>query len=374
MKICFITTGDIKDIATSKRALGMANPLNELGWEVHILLEDAPSNRLRVRLECSYYIHIHYFPKSGAIAEVLEKNTLIRKIKPDFVYICAFVFRNVVLVGRYTKKIVEHSELQSGIPDIKGVRKIFAHFLEYFSIFYADGLLTASRYLEKLYIEKSKFVFQKVPIIYFPYAFPQNLCKPKSLAELPDKISKLSDKKNIVFLGNITRNYGAFTLLEAFHKLSFKHSHIRLILLGKGTHYKEANAYVKDHNLEDSIFMPGFIEEEDIANYFSIASAFISPMNDTVQDWARCPSKLYMYLPYKKPIITCKIGEPFQVLKETGYYYEPGSVTDLASLIPVVISNQNYEAINPELHTWEQRTTEFDSWIKNYFLNRVGKL
>ena len=43
-KICFVTTGDIKNIATAKRALGMANPLQALGWEVHILLEDAAEN------------------------------------------------------------------------------------------------------------------------------------------------------------------------------------------------------------------------------------------------------------------------------------------------------------------------------------------
>ena len=38
--ICFVTTGDIKDIATAKRALGLANPLSDLGWQVSIIMED----------------------------------------------------------------------------------------------------------------------------------------------------------------------------------------------------------------------------------------------------------------------------------------------------------------------------------------------
>ena len=31
--ICFVTTGDIKDIATAKRALGLANPHGRYGGE-----------------------------------------------------------------------------------------------------------------------------------------------------------------------------------------------------------------------------------------------------------------------------------------------------------------------------------------------------
>ena len=42
--ICFVTTGDIKDIATAKRALGLANPLTELGWQVSIIMEDTEEN------------------------------------------------------------------------------------------------------------------------------------------------------------------------------------------------------------------------------------------------------------------------------------------------------------------------------------------
>lgn len=50
MKICSITTGDIKNIATAKRALGLANPLVDLGWDVSILMEDTEENRHRVSM------------------------------------------------------------------------------------------------------------------------------------------------------------------------------------------------------------------------------------------------------------------------------------------------------------------------------------
>lgn len=49
MKICFITTGDIKNIATAKRALGLANPLADLGWEVSIIMENCEENKHRTK-------------------------------------------------------------------------------------------------------------------------------------------------------------------------------------------------------------------------------------------------------------------------------------------------------------------------------------
>lgn len=58
-----------------------------------------------------------------------KKNDLIKEINPDFLYICAFVTRNIVGIKHKCKKIVEHSELQSDIPDMKGLRKLFAIFM-----------------------------------------------------------------------------------------------------------------------------------------------------------------------------------------------------------------------------------------------------
>ena len=88
MKICFITTGDIKNIATAKRALGMANPLVDLGWDVSILMEDTEENHHRVSMECCDNVKVYYFPHCSALQEIKAKNKLIkdieRKVKEEF--------------------------------------------------------------------------------------------------------------------------------------------------------------------------------------------------------------------------------------------------------------------------------------------------
>jgi len=299
MKICFLTTGDIKDIATAKRALGMANPLSDLGYQVYILLQNSDENRKRVAMECDSRVTVHFFSKERTLAEILAKNTFLNQIRPDFLYLCGFVIRNIPFF--YLKKTIiltEHSELQSGISDVKGMKRVFTLLLEYFSIIKSDGLLQASKYLQKEYRRRAKRIGVKRTDFYFPYAFNRDLYKPIEKEKLSESFQAYSATFNFVFLGTITKNYGAFTMLEAFQKLTERFDNIKLILLGKGRHYKEALEFIKINKLEDRVHLPGFVEEEDISDYFSIANAFISPMNDTVQDWARCPSKLYMYLPF----------------------------------------------------------------------------
>lgn len=60
MHICFITTGDIKSIATAKRALGLANHLSDLEWKVSIIMDDTEENHHRAELECDSRTKVYF--------------------------------------------------------------------------------------------------------------------------------------------------------------------------------------------------------------------------------------------------------------------------------------------------------------------------
>lgn len=367
MKICFITTGDIKNIATAKRALGMANPLVELGWDVSILMEDTVENHHRVSMECCDKVRVYFFPHSSAMKEIKAKNKLVKEIDPDYLYICAFVTRNIVGILHRSKKLVEHSELQSGIPDMKGIRKLHAYINEYVSILYSDGILNASNYLQQVFKKKAARVFKpNIPMLYFPYAYSDSVMKVYNIDRSQSDFLKYLDRKVFVFLGSVVRGYGAFTMIEAMEMVIEKHPEALLLILGRGGSYRDVCNYVEDHQLGENILLPGFVSEEDISVYFSLADYFVSPMNDTVQDWARCPSKLYMYLPYQKPVITCKIGEPYQVLGDKGVYYAPSSSEGLAIAMERLLESGIQKIdINPLEHEWRYRTGEFDKWVRS---------
>lgn len=362
-KICFITTGDIQSIATAKRALGLANPLSDLGWNVSIIMDDTCENRHRVELECDSRTKVFFQTYKSALDEIYKKNKLLRKIKPDIVYLCAFVFRNIVIPPRKCSRIVEHSELQSGIEGINLFSRIRFLIQEYASVIYSDGILNASLYLQNHFSDiKKKILRNNLPMLYYPYAYNPQICYIDSHANR--LFTKNKDEKLFIFLGSLAENYGAFTMVKAFEKIKESNNKLKLILLGKGSAYEKIKTYIHKHKLEDTIYALGYIKEEDIPGYFTLADAFISPMNNTIQDLARCPSKLYMYLPYKKPIITCKIGEPYATLKDKGIYFEPSNSDSLSeTIITLFLSKKWTLDIDPTEFSWEQRAIELHDWI-----------
>ena len=373
--ICFITTGDLKSNASAKRALGLANPLSNLGWQVSIIMEETAENHHRCELECDDNIRIYYFPQSSIWKELTYKNQLLHKINPDIIYLCAFVARNMVGWKHRSKKLVEHSELHSeGFEDRKSIRKIWDYFKEYLSLIYADGLLNASIFLEDTYKKRAKQVLYKknMPMLYFPYAYNSKLMQKRYDGTLEKFLPYPCKQQTIfIYLGSITQNYGVFTIVEAVKLLKEIATNFCVFLLGQGRDYEKTLALIDEYGLGKYVYLTGFVEEESIPAYFSMASAFISPMNDTIQDWARCPSKLYMYLPFKKPIITCKIGEPYHTLKEQGLYFSPGDSEGLQSQMLKVVRKEAVTLdIDSDKYTWEAKADELNVWIEKNFNTR----
>ena len=366
-KICFLTTGDITTIATMKRALGMANPLADLGWEVSIIAMDCAENRERASIECGPDVAVYFYKPANMNGEVEQKIMLLKEIRPDYIYFCSFGFRNWIrksALGFNPQMVIEHSELQSGIPDNKGLKKIMAHFIESLSVVYADKLICASRYLETFYRKRSKqFMRRSLSVLYSPYAYSTEVIDAPRL-HLDELQAKYAGKTVLIYMGTMTKNYGLFTMLEAVKEAVKETPNIKLLLLGRGRHLDEAKAYVKANGLEEYIEFLGYVPETMLSSYFELADAFISPLNNTVQDWARCPSKIYMYIPFHKPVFTCNIGEPKEIFGDEGYYFDNTQPGSLAELITGLVRQQLERVpLDVTAHSWTTRSREFSNWI-----------
>ncbi|NLR60547.1 glycosyltransferase family 4 protein [Chitinophaga polysaccharea] len=375
MKICFITLGDIKFIATMKRAIGMAEPLLLLGWEVSIIAQDTEENRKRIAMECSDAVRVYYYPEGTAAEEVRIKTALVNEIAPDYILFCSFSFRNRILKNKLKLKstiLIEHSELPSGIPDNRGLRRYAMLALEYWSVLYADGLLCASKYLCRTYTKRAAQLFRKqLPVHYSPYAFNDEVVESPRVRyhELKEMYQ---GKTLLIYMGTLTRNYGLFTMLEAMEIISRERSDVHLLLLGRGRHQEEAKDYVKEMGLSMQVQFLGYTPEEELSSYFAAADAFISPLNDTVQDWARCPSKIYMYIPFNKPVFTGKIGEPLEIFGKEGYYFDNHAPASLAALISqLALGGLKPVSVDKGAHSWEKRAVDFTAWINSNYADKV---
>lgn len=368
--ITFVTIGDIAAIATMKRALGMANPLTELGWDVSIIAMDCEENRKRISFECGKAVNVFFYAEGSVKSEVSQKTELVRQIDPDYVYFCSFSTRNRILKRKIKYKgkiIIEHSELPSSIKNKKFSRRILDWIVERYSVVYADLLVCASKYLVSYYTGLALFLLKnRMPIDYSPYAFNEEVIRAEPVI-LNQLMQKYKDRKIFLYMGTMTKNYGLFTMLQAAEKLKTDgQSEFVLLMLGGGPDLEEAKIYIEKRKLTDVVVFTGYTPEEHLSSYFKLTSAFISPINNSIQDIARCPSKIYMYLPFSKPVFTCQLGEPFQIFGEKGHYFLNDNPATLTALMDQEIKGGlNKTPVDVKEHSWTKRSVDFNKWIKS---------
>lgn len=363
--ICFVTTGDIRVNATAKRALGMAVPLTLRGWSVTILLEDTAENRHRAAIECTDGVSVIFFTQHSAVDEVRTKNRIIAHRHVDVLYLSAPIARNMVHTPKGCRLVVEHSELMSHFAGMHGMARLKAMIFELLSIIQADALVCASHYLYDVFSRRARRMGRHPSQLYLPYAYSERVCHPVTIDRATMSHGRYVGRKVFCYMGSITRCYGALTMTAAIDLLRRSHPEVLLIMMGHGPAYDEVRQEIERRQLGHYIEMAGYVSEEDISRYFSLADYFISPMQDTEQDWARCPSKLYMYLPYDRPIVTCRIGEPWHILKDKGIYYQPNSAEDMAAKMAQLIESGVMRlGLSTEEHAWPARAEVFDRWIR----------
>lgn len=361
MHICFVTFGNFKGHSTLKRATGMAGPLQQLGHKVTLLLENSLDNIEKVKLECPDTAVIWHKRAKWFGPERAEKQRAIQQLNPDVVWICGVGFRNwITHKGHQAVIIADHSELYSAVESAYFKRQIY-RIIEQLYLYAFDGHICASKYLFNHYSQSLQPRGQGNRVHHSPYAYHESDLEP-----LPQQTPK--DKKIILYLGSFWKNYGFWDMLYAIQLVTQKRSDIKAILIGRGPEAQSGREWIQNNELTDYIQFPGYVDDHDLGTYLSQADVFLSPMRDTVQDWARCPSKQYLYLPFRKPIVTAKIGESAAVFGDNGCYYEPQNVHSMAEAIIKALDHpEKYPPPDPQKHTFKARAKLFIDWYTSSF-------
>ena len=344
-----------------KRALGHANHMADLGWDVSIVAMDCPENRARIGEECDERVSVGYFHDSGAFAEVASKTRLVGGFAPDWLYLCSYSFRNRVTMRRLAKRprlIIEHSELSSSIRGLSPMKRLMARHFENRSILLADHIVCASRYLLRHYEESMlRRGLGDKPICCLPYAYPESILR--SDDEATDRLRReYGGRTNVVYMGSMISNYGLFVMLEAMVHLREKRNDILLHLIGEGPDLRKAERFARDNGIASQVRFAGYVDERELPSHLRLADAFLAPLFDTVQDWARCPSKTYMYLPFRKPVFTSPIGESAEIFTDPRLFFPCGVSQALAERLAALTPRSAFELPNPLEHSWRQRSVQ----------------
>ena len=356
MKILFLTLSHFSSFPTYKRAIGMGEELALMGDAVYIAVMDSVENRERMRFEAPHCIPL-WFRNAGVLREVYSKVRMCWHLKPDVVYSTSYSVRNLAFLRVLlptTCLVTEFCELYSQVPR----RRLTWQLREVCACFESSRIIVASQYLQSHFEQYMKQYKCSKPMLYSPYAYPQYL--------RPKLQKACNHEKNVVYMASLWKGYGVWDVVESFRKVLALRSDIRLLIIGGGPEKNALMAYLKEKKLSEKIVVLGYVPEDALNDYFSLADVFVSPIFDTIQDKARCPSKIFYYIAYNKPIVTCRIGEPANVLKEYGFYYRSGDVQSMAETIKQALDQSltfSYPEGFLEKHSWKSRAVEFKEWV-----------
>jgi len=367
MDLCFLTIGTFSDNATMKRAAGLAPHLAAAGHQVMIVAQDTDENR-------EYFasgddgVEKMLLSTPSVLSELRRKARIVQGRAPDVVYACGWGVRNLPALLADVS-VVEHAELPSENHEATAVHRKKSLLLEWLSVGLADGLVLASQYLHRRY--KHRDVLGRAKQLYLPYGIdyaPANLAQRE--AESLNGESEDSTRR-VVYLGSLYASYGIFDIVRSVPHVIDEESTIEYVILGDGPDREAAVDLAHSLNVQDRIHFEGYVDEEVLDDYLASADVFLAPMFDTVKDKARCPSKIPMYMRYRRPIVTCRIGEVPSYLGEEGYYYQPGEPRSMAREIVNALRAPSPVKYNLGRISWEHLTQHFLDWIQNDL--HVGK-
>ena len=356
MKILFLTLSQFSSFPAYKRAIGMGEEMARMGDTVYIAVMDSVENRERMKYEAPHCIPL-WFGNSGIFQEVYSKIRMCWRIKPDVVYSISYSIRNLAFLGLLIPKtclVTEFCELYSQVPR----RRLTWELREVCACFESARIVVASQYLRQHFEQYMKRYKCLKPMLYLPYAYPQYL-RPKAQ-------ETNFHEKNVVYMASLWKGYGVWDVVKSFRKILALRSDVRLLIIGGGPEKNALIAYLKERGLSEKIVVLGYVPEDALNDYFSSADVFVAPIFDTIQDKARCPSKIFYYIAYNKPIVTCRIGEPANVLKEHAFYYNSGDVQSMAEAIKQALDKSltfSYPDGFLEKHSWKSRAFEVKEWL-----------
>tara|TARA_B100000900_G_scaffold414503_1_gene441317 strand:- start:4710 stop:5954 length:1245 start_codon:yes stop_codon:yes gene_type:complete len=176
-------------------------------------------------------------------------------------------------------------------------------------------------------------------IFYFPQWVEtimetSNLSATNEYKKVEILLKDFSDKKKIVFTGNIGECQDIPTVLKAIKLVSDRKDFI-LLIIGSGREENRVSEFIKENQLDDHVKMLGRFPVEYMPSFYHFSEALLLPLAKDPLFEITLPGKTQSYLNAGRPIIGFLDGEGALVLKNAnaGYTCNAGDYNELAKLI-----------------------------------------
>ena len=224
----------------------------------------------------------------------------------------------------------------------------------------ANGLIFASREMERYFIEEYPEVAQKKNFI-LPYYLSTNegldIVDEKLKKELEAKFQITENEKIILFAGAFKKTGGVPDLIKAFQKIQTHHNS-RLFLIGDGPTFGESKQLVKEFELEDKVVFLGRTKYHELRTYQELANIIVCPDKQNVY------SELIIHVKYLDALASGKlvINGSFKSVTEVNVNeflsvnFLPSNVDSLANALEKCLTN--YDVLTEKYKNNREFTTQ----------------
>jgi glycosyltransferase involved in cell wall biosynthesis len=189
----------------------------------------------------------------------------------------------------------------------------------------ADAVSVSNRFLQK-----------KFKGVLLPHCRDTSVLDPQKFNtdEMKQKIG-LADKKIVMFLGTPRPHKGINDLLLALKKVN--NPELRLVVIG----VENQQEFLKgvDESIRDRVIVLPKVSFSQLPEYLSAADIIAIPQRRTSDSVGQIPAKLFDAMSMAKSILTTRVSDIPEVLKDCGYLVEPSEPSQLAECIQYILSH-----------------------------------
>jgi len=169
----------------------------------------------------------------------------------------------------------------------------------------------------------------------------------------------IDNKLNLLFVGRFEQRKGLLYLIKAYNIIKKKNDNVKLLVVGEGPQKQECEAFIKQNNLKDIVFL-GKVTGEEVAKYFNTADIYISP----APFGESFGIVLLEAMASGKPVVGFANLGYYQLLKESKgeeFLARPKNVEELAQKILKLVED---EKLRTEIGDWGLEYSKNYSWEK----------
>jgi len=365
MRIAFLGTSNPGVNASQVRLYHLARGMADAGHQVTVVVPDDPVNReFPVTRESA--VAVHLFKARSAIAEVFTKFREVSAGNFDVVHVVGIGARSLQLVGRPFRRpfyVQDYDEAMTVQEGHSRARRAYYSIAEGLTRQRAHGVVVASRSLECLVRERRPDLGRR--LLYLPIGYDPSF---EGASENLDSQLRamVGERRVLTWVGSFWPAFRIDEIIDLAATLARRGRPLAFMLVGDGPSLEATRSLVAARKLSN-VLLPGRVSLADLQAYLRISEVFLLPFPETPQNLYRCPTKLFQYIAYNRPIVTNRVGEVAEALGGDGFYYQSRSVESMADACEKAIaSSAKYDrsGLIPPIY-WSERARQYSNWIES---------